>query len=111
MATINDMLETIKIPQVIKVRQRFDDTVLESYPQVLMERLRAKDIDIKPGQRICITGGSRGIVGYQALMKTIVDFLLENETMSGQQFADCMAGKEIGEAQETTIFDSVQTEE
>ena len=44
-------------------------------------------------------------------MKQIVAFLLENETMTGQQFADCMAGKEIGESQETTLFDSIQTEE
>ena len=44
-------------------------------------------------------------------MKQVVAFLLENETMTGQQFADCMAGKEIGESQETTLFDSIQTEE
>ena len=44
-------------------------------------------------------------------MKKIVEFLLKNETMTGQQFADCMAGKEIGEYQETTLFDSIQTEE
>ena len=44
-------------------------------------------------------------------MKKIVDFLMEHETMTGQQFADCMAGKEIGDAEETTIFDSVKTEE
>ena len=44
-------------------------------------------------------------------MEKIVDFLLKNETMTGQQFADCMAGKEIGNAEETTLFDSVKTEE
>ena len=44
-------------------------------------------------------------------MKKIVEFLLKNETMTGQQFADCMAGKEISETQETTLFDSIQTEE
>lgn len=75
MSKLNDMLSGIKIPQVVKVRQKFDNTVLENYPEVLMQRLQAKDIDIRPGQRICITGGSRGIVGYQQLMKTIVDFV------------------------------------
>ena len=44
-------------------------------------------------------------------MQKIVDFLMEHETMTGSQFADCMAGKEIGEAQETTLFDSVKAEE
>ena len=38
-------------------------------------------------------------------MKRVVEFLLEHETMTGQQFADCMEGKEIGEAQATTLFD------
>jgi hypothetical protein len=28
--------------------------------------------------------------------------------MTGAQFADCMEGKEIGEAQETTLFDAVE---
>ena len=44
-------------------------------------------------------------------MKRIVAFLLEHETMTGAQFADCMAGREICESQETTLFDSIQTEE
>ena len=44
-------------------------------------------------------------------MKQVVSFLLENETMTGQQFADCMAGKEISQAEKSTLFDSVKTEE
>ena len=44
-------------------------------------------------------------------VQQVVDFLLENETMTGQQFADCMAGKEIGEAENKTIFDEIKTDE
>ena len=44
-------------------------------------------------------------------MKNVVEFLLANEIMTGQQFADCMAGKEISAAEEATLFDSVKTEE
>ena len=44
-------------------------------------------------------------------LQKIVDFLLENETMTGAQFAACMAGETIGEAEKTTLFDSIQTEE
>ena len=39
MSKLNDMLAGIKIPQVVKVRQKFDSTVLENYPEVLMQRL------------------------------------------------------------------------
>ncbi len=44
-------------------------------------------------------------------MKQVVSFLLENETMTGTQFADCMAGKEIGTAEKSTLFDNIKTEE
>ena len=44
-------------------------------------------------------------------MKQIVEFLLENETMTGQQFADCMEGKEIGAAEKSTLFDFAKTED
>ncbi len=44
-------------------------------------------------------------------MKQVVSFLLENETMTGAQFANCMAGKEIGQAEKSTLFDNVKTEE
>ena len=41
----------------------------------------------------------------------VVDFLLENETMTGEQFAACMEGRPIGEASETAMLDSAETDE
>ena len=41
----------------------------------------------------------------------VVDHLLENETMTGAQFADCMEGREIGEASEVSLFDAHKDEE
>ncbi len=42
----------------------------------------------------------------------VVDYLLEHESMTGEQFAACMAGAEIGEASATALFDSPkETEE
>jgi len=43
-------------------------------------------------------------------LKQVVDFLLEHETMTGQQFADCMAGNAISEAKETSLFDAFRKE-
>ena len=40
----------------------------------------------------------------------IVNFLLENESMTGSQFADCMEGKEINTDTEVTLFDSFKEE-
>ena len=44
-------------------------------------------------------------------MKKSVEFLRENETMTGTQFAECMEGKEISEAKKSTLFDFAKTEE
>ena len=41
----------------------------------------------------------------------VVDHLLEHETMTGAQFADCMEGREIGEATKVSLFDASQDEE
>ncbi len=40
----------------------------------------------------------------QKLMQ-VVDYLMEHETMTGAQFADCMEGREISESSTTSLFD------
>ena len=42
-------------------------------------------------------------------MKQVVTFLLEHESMSGKQFAQCMEGQPIEEASEIVMFDSPET--
>ncbi len=44
-------------------------------------------------------------------LKQVVAFLMENETMSGSQFAQCMEGKEIQVSSKTSLFDSFNTDE
>ena len=44
-------------------------------------------------------------------LKQITLFLLENETMSGTQFEQCMKGLEIQAASETSLFDAVDPED
>ena len=41
----------------------------------------------------------------------IVNFLLENESMTGSQFADCMEGNEVRTDTDVTLFDSFKEEE
>ena len=43
-------------------------------------------------------------------LMAVVDFLMENETMSGPQFEDCMQGGTIRENGETSLFDSFTEE-
>ena len=49
--------------------------------------------------------------GNKDKFNQVVDFLMENETMSGKQFAQCMAGETIAEATDTSLLDAFKTEE
>ena len=39
-------------------------------------------------------------------LKAVVEYLMQYETMTGAQFADCMEGRTIGQASATSLFDS-----
>ena len=41
----------------------------------------------------------------EAKLMQVVDYLMEHETMTGAQFADCMAGRQISNASSTSLFD------
>ena len=41
----------------------------------------------------------------------VVQFLLDNESMTGAQFADCMEGKQINTDTNVSLFDSFKEEE
>ena len=77
MSQINEILDNIKLPQIMKVSQTFDNTKLDDVEGDLNQKLIDKNIKdkIKPGMKITITGGSRGISFYKELMKTIVSFV------------------------------------
>jgi hypothetical protein len=40
----------------------------------------------------------------------VVEFLLKHETMTGEQFTDCMEGRQISEASETAMLDEQPVE-
>ena len=44
-------------------------------------------------------------------LQKVTDYLLENESMTGEQFRACMEGREIGEASTTALFDTEEKEE
>jgi cell division protease FtsH len=44
-------------------------------------------------------------------MKRVVEYLLEHETMTGEQFVDCMEGRPIGDFRQTTVFEDLKETE
>ncbi len=75
MSKLEDMLKDYQIPKVKKVEQIFDATRLDEPEEKLEYLWNEKKIPIRPGTRIAITGGSRGIAEYQRIMKKTVDLV------------------------------------
>lgn len=76
---INLLLREYELPAVARVRQFFNSDRLEEPEAELSRRLYEKKIPIKPGERIAITCGSRGIDQYLPLLKTIVGYVREQK--------------------------------
>ena len=65
----------MKFPKMYRIRQRFDDTKIENIGQAVEFELRNLSLTpIKPGQRVAITGGSRGIANIADILKAIVEY-------------------------------------
>ncbi|MDR3564302.1 MAG: lactate racemase domain-containing protein [Negativicutes bacterium] len=75
MSTIDRLLDPIAIPKVVKVRQIFERPVISDPIRELTAKLAAKDVmaQIKPGQEIAISCGSRGITNLPAMVKCLVE--------------------------------------
>lgn len=70
---IFSVLKQVKIPQLYPLTQQFERPVQKDYKGVLKQKLIAADI--KQGQTIAITAGSRGITGYVELASIIADHI------------------------------------
>ncbi|MBR1917994.1 MAG: DUF2088 domain-containing protein [Spirochaetales bacterium] len=79
MSNVNRLLDPVRIPRVVKIRQVFDDTRLEDVPAALLAELEREEVVeiIRPGMSIAITAGSRGIDNLALVIKTLVGFLKE----------------------------------
>lgn len=78
---ISAIVADIKIPKMVRVKQNFDSSHIEEREienvirqQIAREPFRST---IKPGMRIAITAGSRGIVNIVAITKAIVNCVRE----------------------------------
>jgi uncharacterized protein (DUF362 family) len=79
MGTVANLLKDVPVPRMLPIEQTFDDTHIpvEEIPAVVraeMERDKIK-ARFKPGMRVSITAGSRGINNIALIIKSIVDVL------------------------------------
>ena len=76
---IHDLLKDVPIPRMQKVRQHFDGIRIGDVEQCLRGKLLDPQIAslIRPGMRIAITGGSRGIDNIALVIRTAASFCKE----------------------------------
>jgi hypothetical protein len=64
-------------PDMIRLRQAFDRTVVTDIPGAVRAELKKLALEqrVRPGQRIALTGGSRGIANIALILKSAADYL------------------------------------
>ena len=76
LTSVNKLLDPVKLPRMVKVRQKFNANELKDPKADLLAKLSRPEISscFKPGMRIAVTAGSRGIDNYLLCLQTVVEF-------------------------------------
>lgn len=79
MSAINDIICNIKLPKMLNIEQKFPREKLEDVKGRIREQLSQSKIEsrIRPGMKIAIGAGSRGISNYAKTIRELVVFLQE----------------------------------
>ncbi len=74
MSTIDQLLDNVKVPRMVRVKQYFERPVVEDIEGQLIKKLYDKDVLslIKKGQSVAIAVGSRGITNLPFMVKLLV---------------------------------------
>ena len=64
-------------PQMLRIRQTFDDTALDDIPgNIAMQLANLKlQSSVKAGQTVAVACSSRGIANYDVIVRAVVSFL------------------------------------
>jgi len=84
-STIDNLLDGIPIPRLIKVRQAFERPRVEDVEAEWVKKLRGSSAlaKVKRGQKIAVTAGSRGISSLPLMLKVLV---AEIKRVGGEPF-------------------------
>ena len=65
------------LPRMYRIRQTFERPIVKEIGQTVQSELRRLSLEkrVKPGQRVAITAGSRGVANMAAILKATVDHL------------------------------------
>ncbi|MEL7566622.1 MAG: lactate racemase domain-containing protein [Dehalobacterium sp.] len=101
---VSEILKDVKIPRMVKIRQVFPNPKIEinEIPGIIYDKLNRQGFkeQIKPGMRIAITAGSRGVANIALVIKTIADFVKDH---GGEPFVIPAMGSHGGATAEGQI--------
>ncbi len=79
MGVIAELLKPTPLPKMVQIKEKFDGTCIpvEQIPDTVFQQLGQKKLEgmIKPGMRIAITVGSRGVSNIPLITRSIADFV------------------------------------
>lgn len=77
MGSVSDLIKDVKLPKMIKVRQKFDKNFISDIPKEMRNQFDRPEIKalVKPGMTIAIAVGSRGITNIALIIKETVAFI------------------------------------
>ena len=87
MSTVTPLIAGQKLPKFVKVKQNFPHNELseEAIKKLIKDNFEKPEFKntIKPGMRICITAGSRGVSNIVLITRTVVDCV---KALGGEPF-------------------------
>lgn len=94
-SAIASILDKVQLPAMARIEQVFDDTKVEDIPGVVRDEFLKPVIrsSIKPGDRIAIAIGSRGVANVALIIKSIVENV---KAMGGAPFVVAAMGSHGG---------------
>ena len=113
MSILRQVLEDIPIPQMVRIRQKFDAAKIDNLSEVLEQELKKPGTvdQIKPGQQVAVAVGSRGVANIALFTKITIDAIKQ---AGGEPFiVPCMGshGGATAEGQKEVLHHLGVTEE
>lgn len=73
-SSVDELLDPIKLPRMVRAQQIFNRPIVNNLEEELLQKLRENGgiANMKPGWKVAITAGSRGISNMPAILKIIV---------------------------------------
>lgn len=77
MNQIESLLSNVKLPRMVKVRQSFPLTEVEDIATIVRKQMRQEKIStlVKPGMRIAVGVGSRGMAAIETIAQNVISEL------------------------------------